>query len=71
MSAANQISKDQLQRIVRTIVMHDVPVQMKKTDRRPVEACQLVLRSLEMNFGTKMFDRKVAEKLVYEEIMEC
>lgn len=65
------MSNEQLQRIVRTIVMHDVSPQMKQQAvRKPVEACRGVLQTLEMNFGGNSYDRNVATQMILDEIME-
>lgn len=67
---ANQMmSKDQLQRIVRTIVMHDVTPQMKlQTTRKPVETCRYVLDTLDLNFSGQ-FDTKTAREYIFTELM--
>lgn len=68
---ANQMmTKDQLQRIVRTIVMHDVTPQMKlQSTKKPVETCRYVLDTLSLNFGGQ-FDTKVARDMIFSEILE-
>lgn len=68
---ANQMmSKDQLQRIVRTIVMHDVTPQMKlQSTKKPVETCRHVLDTLNLNFGGQ-FDTKAARDMIFNELLE-
>lgn len=64
------MSKDQLQRIVRTIVMHDVTPQMKlQSSRKPVETCRYVLDTLNLNFGGQ-FDTKAARDMIFTELQE-
>ncbi len=64
------ISRDHLQRIVRTIVMHDVTPQMtKQFSRKPVEVCRQVLETLSLNVPMSAINRKEAEQLIFDEIM--
>lgn len=68
---ANQMmTKDQLQRIVRTIVMHDVTPQMKlQSTKKPVETCRHVLDTLNLNFSGQ-FDTKAAKDMIFNELLE-
>lgn len=67
---ATNITRDQLQRIVRTIVMHDVTPQMtKQFSRKPVEVCRQVLETLSLNVPMSSVNRKEAEQLIFDEIM--
>lgn len=64
------MSKDQLQRIVRTIVMHDVTPQMKlQSSKKPVETCRVVMDTLNLNFSGQ-FDTKAAREMIFAEILE-
>lgn len=66
----NQMTKDQLQRIVRTIVMHDVTPQMKlQSAKKPVETCRYVLDTLTLNFPGQ-FETREAERMIFNEILE-
>lgn len=69
---SNMISHEQLQRIVRTIVLHDVSPQMcKQFHRKPVEVCRQVLDTLNLNVESTAYNRRDAEQLIYDEIMGC
>lgn len=65
-----KMSQDQLQRIVRTIVMHDVTPQMKlQSAKKPVETCRVIMDTLNLNFAGQ-FEPRVAEQLIFKEILE-
>lgn len=65
-----KMSRDQLQRIVRTIVLHDVSPQMTQQFKsKPVEVCRMVLDTLDMNVAPSQYSRKDAEQMVFDEIM--
>lgn len=68
--ASQMMSNDQLQRIVRTIVLHDVSPQMKlQTARKPVETYRHVLDTLTLNFKGQ-FEPRTAERMIFSEILE-
>lgn len=69
---STKMSRDQLQRIVRTIVLHDVsPHMQQQFQQKPVDVCRQVLETLTMNVGTGAYNRQEAEQLIFDEIMEC
>lgn len=68
--ANDMMSKDQLQRIVRTIVLHDVPPQMKlQSAKKPVETCRYVMDTLNLNFAGE-FEPRIAQQIIFNEILE-
>lgn len=67
-----QLTREQLQRVVRTIVMHDVTPQMTtQFKHKPVEVSRYVLDALSINFSPAEYNRKDAEQVVFDELMGC
>lgn len=62
------MSKDQLQRIVRTIVLHDVSPHLKLKPQQPSEASRQVLDTLNLNFAG-LFEVKEARAIIYTELL--
>lgn len=68
--AKAKLSKDQLNRIVRTIIMHDVAPQMgARLIEKPIESCKATMNVLKLNF-VGQYDQREAEDTIFKVIME-